>query len=92
MKMNKEQINRLSILITRRLKDKYATFKVPEQKIESRVEAVILKNLEEEEAIDQAARRYLEKYQAEIQRGQVDPQKMFLMIKKQIAKEKDFIL
>ncbi|MBI1909805.1 MAG: DUF507 family protein [Deltaproteobacteria bacterium] len=92
MKLKKEQIHRIAALVTRRLKEKGVVFKVSEEKILAKADAVVLKNMDEEEAIDQQVRKYLEKYQTEISRGQVDPQKMFLMIKKQIAKEKNFIL
>ena len=92
MKLSRDQVRRLARGIVRQLEEGRVRLEAPAEKVAARIEAVVTANLEEEDAIDRQARQYMEKYQGEIGRGAIDPHKMFMMIKKQIAKEKNFIL
>lgn len=93
MRMKKEEIDRLARLIVANLKDrKVAAFKAPEERLVSRVVSVFTKNLEEETAIEEEVRKLMDRYRAQIGSGEIDPQKVYQMIKRQVAKERKFIL
>ncbi|MDO8644254.1 MAG: DUF507 family protein [bacterium] len=92
MKMKKEQILRLAGRIARHLKERGMTFPAGEEAVVHRIERVVTQNFEEEEGIERQARQMMEKLQMEVSAGKIDPHKMYIMIKKQIAKEKKFIL
>ena len=52
----------------------------------------ITEELSVEDKLNAEVRTLMKKYEAEIEKGQVDYQKMFLMIKKQLAKDRSVIL
>ena len=52
----------------------------------------ITEELAVEDKLNVEVRTLMKKYEAEIDRGQVDYQKMFLMVKKQLAKDRGIIL
>ncbi len=43
-------------------------------------------------AIEEEVKRLMEQYRDQIASGSIDPQKAYMMIKKQVAKDKKFIL
>lgn len=92
MRLKKEQIARIAQLVVRRLEKADLSLEAPTAKIGEAIIRVLTKNFEMEDAIDRQARDTMEQYKSEINTGRVDPHKMFSMIKKQIAKEKNFIL
>lgn len=56
------------------------------------LERVITDELRVEDRIDAEAKEVLRKYEAEIARGQVNERQLFLMIKKQLVRERGVIL
>lgn len=56
------------------------------------MEKIITNELSVEDRLEAEARKLLESYEAQIEKGDVDPHKMLLMIKKQLAREKGVIL
>ena len=54
--------------------------------------AVLSRNMAEERRINAECDRIMDQYAREIDRGSVDPHKLFLMIKKKLVQEKGFIL
>jgi len=93
MKLKREEITRLAGLILKNLKGRSViTMRVPEDKIASKIEAVILKNVEEEAAIEEEVKKIMEQYRSQIASGSIDPQKAYMMIKKQVAKDRKFVL
>jgi hypothetical protein len=92
MHLKKEEIERLARQVTDNIKKCGVLFKVPEVKIFEKVEAVIQKNIEDEFRIEDEVKRLMEQYRAQIASGSVDSQRIYSMIKKQVAKDKKFIL
>jgi hypothetical protein len=93
MKLKPDEIRRIAGQILKGLKERgTATFQAPEEKVQERVEGVILKNLEEEAAIEEEVKKIMEQYRSQIASGSIDPQKAYMMIKKQVAKERKFVL
>lgn len=69
---------------------KLAVFKAPQQKIHQGLVETFLENLRQENEIDQQAEQILEENIRESEG--LDRQKMFLMIKRKLAKDRGFIL
>jgi uncharacterized protein len=93
MKLKREEITKIAGLIQRHLKDAgLVTSKSTDDRIRERIETVIAKNLEEEAAIEEEVKKLMEQYRSQIASGAIDPQKAYTMIKKQVAKERKFIL
>jgi len=62
------------------------------EEITQEIVAVLSRNMEEERKINAECDKIMDQYAREIDRGSVDPHKMFQMIKKKLVKEKGFIL
>ena len=94
MKVKQEQIDRVCRLILEHLKEKkLVTLKVPEAEVYKKLAQAFSKNVLEEDQIDQEAKRILEEtLQATSEEGMLDRQKMFLLIKRKLAKDRGFIL
>jgi len=64
----------------------------PLEEIEKEINGVISGNMDEERKLNDDCDKVMDQYAREIDRGSVDPHKMFLMIKKKLAKERRFVL
>ena len=91
MYLKGDEIDRIAGLIYAGLVASGVTIKGQESKIRADVTAVITKNMADEAAIDAEAEKLMEKFKGEIAKGKVDYQKMFGMIKKQLAKDRKFV-
>ncbi len=93
MRLKKEQIQKLAHLVFNVLRNpKIATFKTHEDKILSRIGEIITANLVEEDRLEEEVRRLMQQYEHQIASGQLDRQKVFQMIKKQLVKEKNIVI
>jgi hypothetical protein len=93
MKLKREEIARLSRQMVENLREKsLAEFLAPEDKLREAVEIVIQKNMDQEMVIEDEARKIMDQYKSQIASGTIDSQKAYTMIKKQIAKDKKFVL
>jgi uncharacterized protein DUF507 len=93
MRLKKEQIEKISHLVVKGLQaKKLATFKVSEEKILGRIVEIFTNNLLQEDRLDEEVRKLMEQYQDQIAKGQLDRQKVFQMIKKQLVKERNLVL
>lgn len=93
MRLKKEQVQKISDLVVKALTTrKLARFKVPEEKILLRVNEIITQNLLAEDKLDEEVRKLMEQYQNQIAQGQLDRQKVFQMIKKQLVKERNLVI
>ena len=91
MKIKQEQVESVCRLILGTLKEKkMITFKVPEPKVYQKLVESFVHNLKQEEVIDEQAKEILEKNLEA--HPDLDRQKMFLMIKRKLAKDKGFVL
>lgn len=91
--MKQGEISRIARQILGNLKERgVAVFKVDAGRLQARIEAVFVKNLNEETAIEEEVRRLMDQYRAQVASGAIDPQKAYQMIKKQVAKDRKFIL
>jgi hypothetical protein len=91
MKIKQEQVHQVCRMILGKLEEKkLAVLKAPEEKIHQALVQTILSNLQEEARLHQEAERILEENIKESEG--LDRQKMFLMIKRKLAKDRGFIL
>lgn len=89
MRLKKEQVHKLAEQILRNLKAKnLLTFRKKEPEVLEAIVRVIHDDLEAEVKLDHDARQMMETYRAQIQAGSVDEQRLFQMIKKQLAKDR----
>ncbi len=93
MRLKKDQVEKVSRLVVNALKEKgKTTFKVPEDKIYHKILEVITGDLQAETKLDNDVRKIMDQYKAQIASGQVDAQKVFQMIKKQLIKERNLVI
>jgi len=93
MRLKKERIAALSRTLVEQLIDQHLVRLVtPKTELTAHLDQIISDELMIEDRLDAEVRQILDTYKAQIDRGQVDERKMFLMIKKQLAKERGMIL
>ncbi len=68
------------------------TLKGPEAAIAEKIAGAIHQNLDQEQKIEDEVKKIMEQYKSQIASGAIDPQKVYMMIKKQVAKERKFVL
>ncbi len=93
MRLKKEQIHKISEIILKDLKThQLARFKISEEKIYSKISEIITLDLQNEDRLDDEVRKLMERFQQQIASGQMDRQKVFQMIKKQLIKERNLVI
>ncbi|MFH1223234.1 MAG: DUF507 family protein [Pseudomonadota bacterium] len=93
MKLDQKQIHHICEKVLNELKSKgVIVFKSDEKAVLKRMIDEFEKNLRDEAAIDAEAKKMMQQYQAQIQGGEMNQSKLFMMIKKELAKKKGFIL
>jgi len=93
MRLKKERIAALAQILIDQLTEQHVIRPMaPKADLVSSLEQVITDELMIEDRLDSEVRQILDTYKTQIEKGQVDERKMFLMIKKQLAKERGLIL
>ncbi|MBI3995838.1 MAG: DUF507 family protein [Nitrospirae bacterium] len=93
MRLKKERIAGLAqILVDQLTEQQVIRPEGPKAGLVSSLEQIITDELMIEDRLDAEVRQILDTYKAQIEKGQVDERTMFLMIKKQLAKERGMIL
>jgi hypothetical protein len=91
MKIKPEQLDRIATLLMASYRSKeLIVAKGEDSAIKSKIIEIISKNIAEEEAIEEEARKVLASY-GQASRD-MDPYKMFLLAKQKLAAKKGFIL
>ncbi len=93
MKLTKEQVEKLSAFILKRLTDKdLIVLKTSEEKLLARVNDIILENLRQEEDLDREVEEILKAHSESVDSSKVDYRKMFNMVKGKLARERGIVL
>lgn len=92
MRLKKEQIAQIAHQVGENLKKAGCRLKTDEGAFFGKIEAIIQKNIQDELVIEDEVKKLMDQYRQQIASGAVDPQKAYQMIKKQVAKEKNFVL
>src|SRR3989338_7344501 len=93
MILKKSDIERLAThLVTSLITRQLIQPKLETRKLTEILSDVLTKNMEAEQAVEDETRRLMEQYRTQINAGQADSQRLYMMIKRQVAKDKKFIL
>lgn len=93
MKFSKERVSGLAALLVEKLTVGGMIEPAGERKgLTASLERVMTDELSVEDKINVEAKELMRKYQAEIDRGQMNEQQLFQLIKKQLVKDKKVIL
>jgi len=93
MKLSKERIAHMAESLAQRLtQQNLVTLTGSRQALVETLTHAITEELAVEDRLNAEVRALMKKYEAEIEKGHVDYQKMFQMMKKQLAKERGVIL
>ncbi|MER3423441.1 MAG: DUF507 domain-containing protein [Nitrospiraceae bacterium] len=93
MKLSKERISHLAESLASRLQEQgYLELLGTKKSLTDALDRVITDELSVEDRLNAEVRQLMKQYEAEIERGGADYQKMFMMIKNKLAKERGLIL
>ncbi len=93
MKLSKERVSHLAGTLASRLHSEGHLQPAGDPKaLTHALEQAITEELQVEDRVNAEVRTLLKAYEAEIERGKVDYQKMFTMIKSKLVKERGLIL
>lgn len=93
VKLSSERIAILSkTLADKLIEGKYIEIVIPKDQFIARIEHIIREELIIEDRLNQEVKGLLSAYEREIQRGDIDYNKMFSMIKSKLIKERGLVL
>ena len=93
MRLPKERVAALSKTISETLlNEKLIALRSKKEALAPKIEKIILDDLQVEDRLNAEVKEILKSYEREMEKGEVDYQKMFQMIKKQLVKERDLVL
>jgi uncharacterized protein len=93
MRLKKERIAALArILVDQLTEQRLLRLEAPKADVTALLDQIISDEMMIEDRLDAEVRKILDAYKAQIDQGQVDERTMFLMIKKQLVKERGMIL
>ncbi|HLG22064.1 MAG TPA: DUF507 family protein [Candidatus Manganitrophaceae bacterium] len=93
MRLPKERVAALSKTISETLlHEGLIGLRSKKEALAPKIEKIILDDLQVEDRLNAEVKEILKGYEREMEKGEVDYQKMFQMIKKQLVKERDLVL
>lgn len=93
MKLTKEQVEKISGLVLKRLKDKdLIALKAPEARVLEKITDAVLTDMKAEESLDREVEELLKSHTGAANNQKIDYRKMFTMIKTKLARERGIVL
>lgn len=93
MKLTKEQVEKLSAFIVKRLEEKnLIVLKTTEEKLLEKINGIILENLRQEDDLDREVEEILKAHSGAVDSSRVDYRKMFNMVKGKLARERGIVI
>ncbi len=93
MRLKKEMIHYIAQVLAKKLTEReYITFEDNLRDLETRFVTVITDDLLVEDRLNEEVRDILDQHQDEIDKGNIDYHRMFLMIKRKLAQERGLVL
>ena len=93
MKVSRERIAQIAETLVARLQaEGYLELTGERKAVVSALDQAITQELSIEDRLNAEVRELMKAYEAEIEKGQVDYQKMFTMIKNKLAKDRGLVL
>lgn len=92
MRLKEPQIHKLARLIYDALvKDKLIDILSSDKAVLAKIETILTTDARIEEQIEAEAKKMMEKFQKQVESGEIEYQKMYNMLKKQLMKDKKFV-
>ena len=93
MKLSKERVSHMAASLVARLQGEgYLEVQGPGQKLVETLDQAIMDELQVEDRLNAEIRNLMKAYESEIEKGHVDYQKMFAIIKSKLVRERGLIL
>ncbi len=93
MRLKKDMIQYIAQVMAKKLIEReYVTFEGNVRDLEALFANVIIEDLAVEDRLNEEVRDILERHQEEIDKGNIDYHKMFVMIKRKLAQERGLVL
>lgn len=93
MRLTKSQIEEISRLVLRRLREmEIVAINAPEDKVLHRIVEIFTKDLTAEDELDREVKKILEAYEADFKSGKMEYMKMFSKVKEKLVKEREIII
>jgi len=93
MRLKKEQIQKIAERVLDQLeKSKQIVAKADRPTLLQKIEQVITANFQAEDRLDEEAKALLDKFRRQVPAGSINEHEMFQKIKKQLAKDKKFVI
>jgi len=93
MRLTKERIHQIANSLAEHLfSGEMLSVTFSKNQLGTKIERMITDELMIEDRLNDEVRELLKAYESQIEKGQVDYQKMFQMVKRQLAKERGIIL
>lgn len=93
MRLKKEQIQKISERVLDQLeKSKQIVAKADRSTLLQKIEQVITANFQAEDRLEEEAKALLDKFRRQVPAGSINEHEMFQKIKKQLAKDKKFVI
>jgi hypothetical protein len=91
MKLKPQQIKKLTRSVYEKLtQKKLIQILSTEKAVLDKIESIIMADAKKEEEIETLTKKMMEKFEPQVESGEIDYHKMYGMVKKQIMKEKKF--
>ena len=93
MRLRKEQIQKIAERVLDQLeKSKQIVAKADRPTLLHKIEQVMTANFQTEDRLDEEAKALLDKFRRQVPAGSINEHEMFQKIKKQLAKDKKFVI
>lgn len=93
MRLKKEQIQKIAEKVLEQLeKSKQIIAKADRTTLLQKIEQVMIANFQAEDRIDDEAKRLMDQFRQQISAGAMNEHDLFQKIRKQLAKDKKFVL
>lgn len=93
MRLKKEQIQKIAERVLDQLeKSKQIVAKADRPTLLQKIEQVITANFQAEDRLEEEAKALLDKFRRQVPAGSINEHEMFQKIKKQLAKDKKFVI
>jgi len=93
MRLKKEQIQKIAERVLDQLeKSKQIVAKADRPTLLQKIEQVITANFQAEDRLDEESKALLDKFRRQVPAGSINEHEMFQKIKKQLAKDKKFVI
>ena len=93
MRLTKERIHQIaSNLVEHFFSEESVSTPLSKYQLAAKIEQIVTDELTIEDRLNDEVRRLLAAYESQIEKGQVDYNQMFSMVKRQLAKERGIVL